>query len=98
MYAVLTGLPVRPRLTGSDGMAILDQIREKLTIVSLTQEEYLSAIRSASKTIVGGAAYDALIAQCAVKARADVLLTWNIRDFIRLGPEVASMVKTPLDL
>ena len=40
VYAVLTGLPVRPRISGKDGVVILKQIRERLTVVSLTEEEY----------------------------------------------------------
>lgn len=98
MYSVLTGLPVRPRITGSDGMAILKQIREKLTIISLSEEEFVSALQAVSETIIGGAAYDALIARCAIKAQADILLTWNVRDFTRFGPDIAHLVKTPLDL
>ena len=98
VYAVLTGMPVRPRFTGADGIAVLEQIRAKLTIISLTEEEYFSAIRSVSDTIVGGAVYDALIARCAIKVQADVLLTWNTRDFIRFGADVAKLVKTPLDI
>jgi predicted nucleic acid-binding protein len=98
VYAVLTTLPVRPRLTGADGVAVLQQIRRKLTIVSLTEEEYISAIRSASETVIGGAAYYALIAKCAMKAGADALLTWNVRDFVRLGPDVARIVQTPADV
>jgi hypothetical protein len=50
-----------------------------------------------SNTVVGGAAYDALIARCAVKAQPDALLTWNVRDFTRFGPDVARLVKTPLE-
>ena len=98
VYSVLTGLPVRPRIAGRDGMAIIKQIREKLTIISLTETEYVSALQSVSETIVGGAAYDALIAHCALKAQADILLTWNLRDFTRFGPDIARLVKTPLDL
>ena len=98
VYATLTGLPIRPRLTGQDGIAILKQIRERLTLISLSEQEYLSALESVSETIVGAAAYDALIAQCAVKAGAEVLLTWNVRDFTRLGPQIARLVKTPLQL
>ena len=79
-------------------MAILKQIREKLTIISLSEEEYVSALERVSETIVGGAAYDALIAHCALKAEADVLLTWNIRDFTRFGPDIACLVKTPLEI
>ncbi len=97
VYTVLTGLPVRPRITGKDGFAIVEQILERLTLITLGEQEYISTLRTHSPTIVGGAAYDALIAQCAVKARADVLLTWNVRDFTRFGADVARLVKTPLD-
>lgn len=98
VYATLTGLPLRPRITAHDGMVILKQIRERLTLISLSEQEYVSALESVSGTVVGGAAYDALIAQCAVKAGADVLLTWNVRDFTRLGPQIERLVKTPLQL
>ena len=98
VYAVLTGLPGRPRITGADGMAVLQQIRARLTIVSLSEQEYVSAIESVSETVVGGAAYDALIARCAIKAQADVLLTWNTRDFARFGPGIVPLVKTPMEL
>jgi predicted nucleic acid-binding protein len=98
VYATLTGLPIRPRITGPEGIAIVRLIRQRLTVVSLSEEEYISTLEAASPTIVGGAAYDALIAQCAIKAQAEVLLTWNTRDFIRFGADVAKLVKTPLDI
>jgi predicted nucleic acid-binding protein len=95
VYAVLTGLPLRPRITGAEGVDIIRQIRNRLTLVSLTEDEYVATIESASAAIVGGAVYDALIARCAVKAQADVLLTWNQRDFSRFGDAVARLAKTP---
>lgn len=98
VYVTLTGLPVRPRITGPDGMAIIRQLLDRLTVISLTEQEYVSVLQDVSATIVGGAAYDALIARCALKAGADVLLTWNVRDFTRFGPDIARLVKTPLDL
>lgn len=48
VYATLTGLPVRPRITGPEGIAIVNQIRERLSIVSLTEQEYISALEAAS--------------------------------------------------
>jgi len=48
--------------------------------------------------IIGGAAYDALIGHCALKAGAEVLLTWNLRDFVRMGPDIAGIAKTPSGL
>jgi len=99
VYATLTGLPLRPRITGLEGISIVKQIRERLTLITLSEEEYVSALeRASSETIVGAAAYDALIAHCALKAGADILLTWNARDFTRLGSAVAQLVKTPLEL
>jgi predicted nucleic acid-binding protein len=98
VYATLTGLPVRPRITGRDGITVLKQICDRLTVISLTEQEYVSALESVAGAVIGGAAYDALIARCAVKAGADVLLTWNTRDFIRFGAEIAKLVKTPLEI
>jgi predicted nucleic acid-binding protein len=99
VYATLTGLPLRPRITGPEGISIVKQIREKFTLIALSEQEYVSALQEASSgTIVGAAAYDALIAHCALKARADILLTWNVRDFTRLGSAIARLVKTPLEL
>jgi predicted nucleic acid-binding protein len=98
VYATLTGLPVHPRISGHDGMTVLKQIRDRLTVISLTEQEYVAALESVSGTVVGGAAYDALIAKCAVKAGAEVLLTWNTRDFTRFGTEIAQLLKTPLEI
>jgi len=41
---------------------------------------------------------DMLIARCAVKAGAATLLTWNVRHFVRLGQDIARLVKTPVEL
>lgn len=98
VYATLTGLPVRPRITGQEGIAIVKQIRERLSIVSLSEQEYISTLEEAAPTVVGNTAYDALIARCAVKVAAVVLLTWNVRHFTRLGSDIARLVKTPAEL
>lgn len=99
VYVVLSGLPVRPRITGREAMSAVRQIRERLAVTSLDEAEYVSVLESLSETgIVGAASYDALIANCALKADAAVILTWNVRDFARFGPDISRRVKTPLDL
>lgn len=95
VYATLTGLPVRPRITGPEGVAIVTQIRERLTLVSLDEQEYISTLEASSPNIVGSAVYDAFVARCALKAGATVVLTWNVQHFVRLGPDIAHLVKTP---
>lgn len=98
VYATLTGLPVRPRITGPEGHAIVSQICERLTLVSLTEAEYLAALETgASAALIGNALYDWLIAKCALKVGATALITWNVKHFNRFGPEIAQLVKTPLD-
>jgi predicted nucleic acid-binding protein len=95
LYAVLTGLPLRPRIRGSVGAEIVRQVRERLTVVSLSEQEYVAAIEAVQESIVGGAVHDAIIAAAAVKCGAEVLLTWNLRDFQRLPLPNANLVKTP---
>jgi predicted nucleic acid-binding protein len=96
VYATITRLPGRHRISGEQAMLFLQEIRERLTVISLTDREYFEAIEAASsRGVVGGAIYDALIARCALKGTADSLYTWNTGDFIRMGDEVARRVKTP---
>ena len=70
VYATMTGLPARPRITGPEAISMVEQIRERMTMVSLDDSEYLSALNSASPSVIGSAFYDWLIARCAVKAKA----------------------------
>jgi predicted nucleic acid-binding protein len=95
-YATLTGLPGRHRVAADQAMLFLETIRERLTLIPLTEEDYATTIDAAARArVVGGGVYDALIARCALKAKAEVLYTWNVSDFRRLGPEVAERVRTP---
>ena len=83
-------------MSGDQALLILDQIRERLTIVTLDEEDYYSVITSAAaQGVVGGMIYDALIAKCAFKANAITIYTWDLEHFRRLGPEVAHRVRTP---
>jgi predicted nucleic acid-binding protein len=98
VYATLTGLPLRPRITGPQAIGMINAIRSRLTLVSLTDAEYLDTFESASSQgIVGNTAYDALIARCAEKAGSTILLTWNLQHFRRL-PNVAHLIRTPAEV
>ena len=52
VYAVLTGLPVRPGITGPDAMAIIQQLLDRLTVIALSEPEYVAALRNVSSTVV----------------------------------------------
>jgi predicted nucleic acid-binding protein len=96
VYASLTGMPGKERASADEALLFLATVREQLTIVTLTEEEYASALEaSAANGVVGGGIYDALIAHCAVKAGAEAIYTWNVKHFKRLGAEIAKRVTTP---
>ena len=96
MYATLTRLPGKHRMSGDQAMLFLEEVRERLTPVSLDSEECFAALRAAAaRGVVGGTVYDLLVAHCALKARASTIYTWNLRHFQQLGPEIARLLKTP---
>jgi predicted nucleic acid-binding protein len=96
VYATLTRYPGKQRLNAEQALLALGDIENKLTIVSLETREYLSTIRKfATMGVTGGTIYDALIAACALKSKADVLYTWNTGHFLLLGDEVARRVRMP---
>lgn len=96
VYATLTRLPGKHRASASEAMLFLDSMEQRLSFITLDAEEYWRAlVRSAESGIVGGTIYDALLAHCALKARANTIFTWNLDHFRRCGPEVAKRVRTP---
>jgi predicted nucleic acid-binding protein len=86
MYAVLTRLPAPHRLSSKDAvMLIRANFMAGATAVSLTSAEYRKLILQApAKGFAGGRAYDALIVECARKAKVSTILTFNARDFANL--------------
>lgn len=96
VYATLARLPGKDRASTSEAMLFLESMEARLTFISLDSAEYWSAImRSAQSGIEGGTIYDALLAHCALKAGAEIIYTWNVDHFRRVGPEVARRVRTP---
>jgi len=92
-YAVLTRLPPPHRMKPGDVLAALEGSFGGADVIALTGTETWALLKALpGPGIAGGSAYDALVAACARKAQADVILTWNRRDFQRVaeGIEVAS--------
>lgn len=94
VFSALTRMPGKNRVSGDQAMLFLQNVRERLSVVTLTGDEYFAAFTEATSAgIVGGAVYDALLAHSALKSGATTIYTWNVRHFQRLGPEVARRVK-----
>src|SRR5271156_102380 len=77
VYSTLTRMPGKHRISGEQAMLFIGNIRERLTTIALSGQEYADALQvSSARGIVGGGIYDALLAHCAVKANAEIIYTW----------------------
>ena len=95
-YAVVTRLPGRDRISSDQVLLLVQNIRDRLTIISLSSEDYFEVLeRTAAARVFGGTIYDILLAHCALKASAEILYTWNVKHFQQFGGEIAKRVKTP---
>jgi len=96
VYSTVTRLPGKHRASGAEAMLFLANMAERLSFIALDAKEYWSAIVDAADSgIVGGTIYDALLARCALKARAEIIYTWNVGHFQQFRGEVARRVRTP---
>jgi predicted nucleic acid-binding protein len=96
VYSILTRLPRTHRVSGEHAVLFLADLADRLTFIALDATEYMTAIReAATHDILGGTIYDALLARCAIKAGAEIIYTWDVGDFERMGKEVAKRVRTP---
>jgi predicted nucleic acid-binding protein len=96
VYSSLTRMPPPNRTSPERAILFVTDLRERLNPVALESEEIFEALCDFAETgITGGAICDGLQARCALKAKADVIYTWNVRDFERIGPEVARRIRLP---
>lgn len=82
-YAVLTRLPAPHRLAPAEAWTLINaNFVAHATVVALKGAAHPVLLdRLASLGIAGGRTYDGVIAECAVEARVDALLTFNPRHF-----------------
>jgi predicted nucleic acid-binding protein len=85
-FAVLTRLPVR--LAPEDAQRILEEnFFQTAGIAGLAGGTAWAAVRELSRRGMGGGIiYDTAIALAALEAGASVLLTLNVKDFLRVAP------------
>jgi predicted nucleic acid-binding protein len=95
LYAVTTRIPGIYRTSPHEARLFLHDARHHLSVVALDEADYLEVLDAAADSgIAGGAIYDALIARCALRAKAQVLYTWNVKHFRRFT-EIAARVREP---
>jgi len=97
LYAVLSTLPIKPRIAPSVAWRLIyENVETMVKVISLTSAEYRAVIKRISELgLSGGIVYDALIAKAAQKANVERLLTFNSDHFNRVWPEGESVIITP---
>jgi predicted nucleic acid-binding protein len=94
LFATLTALPLKPRLSPTDVQRLLDSsILPHFTIIALSGKSYKQAITlTAAQNLASGAIYDALHIVGARAAQCERLLTLNLKHFKALAPGDAMIV------
>jgi len=97
LYAVLTALPLKPRISPSTAWRLVhDNVETSAKIVSLSPSDYKDTVKNMSELgLTGGIIYDALVVKAAQKSGVERLLTFNADDFIRLWPGGESFIYIP---
>lgn len=86
-YSVMTRLPAGHRLSPEDAWTLLrENFRERAQLTSMPARASWSFLgRLAEAGLGGGLTYEGAILEAAKEAGAKVLLTFNAKDFARLG-------------
>ena len=87
-FAVLTRSPVPLFVSPEQARQLLvENFAEFAEIPAVSGSLGWAAIDElAARSLGGGMLYDMVIAQSCLRAGARVLLTWNVRDFLRVAP------------
>jgi predicted nucleic acid-binding protein len=92
----MTRLPPPLRVTPEEAVEILMDLAEYVKPIPLVATDYQRAIAlMAQLNLPGGGIFDAVIAQAALKTSVDRLMTFNAKDFVRLGQEISALVQVP---
>jgi len=88
VYAVLTRLPVLPRIHPAEAARILtDNLLSHLETVPVEKRDYIAALTVMQEGGWSGAKiYDVILLRCAAKAHVERLYTFNLTDFRVLAP------------
>jgi len=96
VYATMTALPVKNVIPPDQALLFVQEVRDRLTLVTLTQDEYFTTIEQAAALhFTSGRIHDALLLRCAAKVKAETIYTWNLKHFRAISPALARRIQTP---
>jgi predicted nucleic acid-binding protein len=95
MYSFVSGAQ-SPKVSPRSAYKLVADAASRFTLIGLEPLEVLAVAQRCSETgISGGTIYDALILACARKMQAEAIYTFNNRHFLRIAPDLASIIRTP---
>lgn len=96
VYSVITRLPKPYRVSAEVAQRLMVDNLGSFERIELMGADYDLVLADVVRLgITSGGIFDALIARAAIVGRADSLLTFNAKDFVRLGPSIAALVQIP---
>lgn len=97
LYAILSILPVQPRISSVTANQLIRQnVLDICKVVSLSVQDYTRIIKHLSESnIIGGVTYDAIILYTAFKTEIDRIVTLNKNDFVRIYPDIVDKIVLP---
>jgi predicted nucleic acid-binding protein len=83
----MSRLPVRPGITPEQRLLFVENVRDNLSVITLSAaEQFEAATEAARRGLGGGKVYDLLTLKCAMKASAERVYALNLTEFTRLAP------------
>jgi predicted nucleic acid-binding protein len=95
VYATLTRMPGKRRISGEQAMLFIGNIRERLSIVALNGDEYADVLQASAARGVSAALSTMPCWHIAPSSQSRGIYTWNIRHYSLCGREVAGRLRTP---
>ena len=97
-FHLLTALPTRPRIRPRQARHLVDENLRDLSMIPVRARDWRAALsRATDRGLSGDAIWGALVAEGALGAGADALLTLDGPRAARLGEDVAELVRGPTD-
>jgi len=98
VWAVLTALPIEPRVSGEVAAAVIERVRRSIRFVAPRTRTYPTAVgRCNARGLRSGAIYDALHLVTAEGEAAELFLTFDVQDFTRLSEPNGPRIVAPPD-
>jgi predicted nucleic acid-binding protein len=96
MFSTLSGRPRPNRVPLQAALDLVEQVRDRVTIATLTESEYMETFRESVKAgRMGGIVFDSLLIACARKINPDLIYTYDLWHFRMIAPDLAARIVEP---